>query len=281
MDLMGARSSVVEILQGAGVEDCIFEAEQLIMHTCNVSLSSLRLDGMRKLTAEQEQTLLNLAKRRAEHYPLQYILGEWEFYSLPFKVNENVLIPRADTELLVDLAIDYIGESENLDVIDLCSGSGCVAIAIAKNTKNCNITAAEKYKNTLEVLEQNIKLNKANVTPIECDIMEKAEGSYDLIVSNPPYIKSEVMADLQKEVLAEPSAALDGGADGVVFYRAILNNWLPTLKPGGAIMVEIGYDQADEVMELFKRAKLTNIECKCDLNGNQRVIIGTLPLQNR
>lgn len=277
MDLIGARTSVIEMLKAAGIEDSGFEAEQLIMYVCDVSLATIRLDGFRKLTAEQEERLIALARRRAEHYPLQYILGEWEFYSLSFVVDKNVLIPRADTELLVDLALEYIGEQENLDVIDLCSGSGCVAIAIDKNTKNCNITAAEKYKNTLEVLKRNIKLNKSNVTPIECDVLENAKGSYDLIVSNPPYIKSDVVPTLEKEVLAEPGVALDGGKDGLIFYKAILKNWLPTLKPGGAIMVEIGYDQGNEVMELFRAAKLTNIECKCDLNGNQRVIIGTLP----
>ena len=277
MDLIGARTSVIEILEGASIEDSGFEADQLVAHVCEVTQATLRLDGFRKITAEQEEQLIHLAKKRAEHYPLQYLLGEWEFYSLPFKVNENVLIPRADTELLVDLALGYIGESENLDIIDLCSGSGCVAIAIDKNTRNCTIAAAEKYKNTLEVLEQNIKLNKANVTAYECDVLKEVFGSYDLIVSNPPYIRSEVVPTLEKEVLTEPSVALDGGKDGLEFYRAILNKWLPTLKPGGALMVEIGYDQGDEVMELFKASKLTNIECKCDLNGNQRVIIGTLP----
>lgn len=276
MDLIGARTSVIEILEGASIEDSGFEADQLIAHVCEVTQATLRLDGFRKITAEQEEQLIHLAKKRAEHYPLQYLLGEWEFYSLPFKVNENVLIPRADTELLVDLALGYIGESENLDIIDLCSGSGCVAIAIDKNTRNCTIAAAEKYKNTLEVLEQNIKLNKSGVTAYECDVLKEVFGSYDLIVSNPPYIRSEVVPTLEKDVLTEPSVALDGGKDGLEFYRAILNKWLPTLKPGGALMVEIGYDQGDEVMELFKASKLTNIECKCDLNGNQRVIIGTL-----
>lgn len=277
MDLIGAKSCVIEILEPAGIEDSAFEAEQLIMHICDLSLATLRIDGFRKITEAQEKKLLALSKKRAEHYPLQYLLGEWEFYSLPFKVNEDVLIPRADTELLVGLALDYIGESENLQIIDLCSGSGCVAIAIDKNTKNCNVTAAEKYTKTLDLLKENIKLNRSSVKAIECDVLKEAFGSYDLIVSNPPYIKSDVVPTLDKEVLHEPQAALDGGKDGLEFYKAILRNWLPTLRPGGAIMVEIGYDQGNEVMELFKASKLTNIECKCDFNGNQRVIIGTLP----
>ncbi len=278
MDLLCAKRKVVAMLNTAGIEDSQYEADQIIMQVCNLSAAAIRLDGLREITAEQETEIMRIATRRAEHYPLQYLLGEWEFYSLPFKVNENVLIPRADTELLVDTALEFIDNRENLSVIDLCSGSGCVAIAIDKNTKNCNITAAEKYDNTLDVLKENIKLNNANVTPIKCDVLKEACGSYDLIVSNPPYIKTEVVTTLQKEVLTEPKVALDGGLDGLMFYRAILDKWLPTLKRGGAIIVEIGYDQGGEVVELFKQTNLTNIECIRDINGNQRVIIGTLPL---
>ena len=278
MTLLGAKKKVVEILESADIEDSVFEAEQLIMHLLSISLSQLRLRQNEELSNSNEQKLLELAYRRAQREPLQYIIGEWEFYSLPFKVNENVLIPRADTELLVDTALDYIGDAKDLKIIDLCSGSGCVAIAIAANTKGCDITAAEKYPATLDILKENIELNKVDVTPLLCDVLESPQGEYDLIVSNPPYIKSEVINTLEKEVLTEPRVALDGGADGLLFYKAIVELWLPHLKSGGALMVEIGYDQADEVMALFNNSGLQNIECKIDINGNQRVIIGTLPI---
>ena len=278
MTLLGAKKKVVEILESADIEDSVFEAEQLIMHLLSISLSQLRLRQNEELSNSNEQKLLELAYRRAQREPLQYIIGEWEFYSLPFKVNENVLIPRADTELLVDTALDYIGDAKDLKIIDLCSGSGCVAIAIAANTKGCDITAAEKYPATLDILKENIELNKVDVTPLLCDVLESPQGEYDLIVSNPPYIKSEVINTLEKEVLSEPRVALDGGADGLLFYKAIVELWLPHLKSGGALMVEIGYDQADEVMALFNNSGLQNIECKIDINGNQRVIIGTLPI---
>ncbi len=277
MTLLGAKKKAVQILDSAGIEDSTFEAEQLIMHVLCISLSQLRLRYNEEITAPAEEKLFELVNRRAERYPLQYIIGEWEFYSLPFKVSEDVLIPRADTELLVDTALDFIGGAEDLKIIDLCSGSGCVAIAIAANTKGCDITAAEKYPNTLELLKENITLNRVKVTPLLCDVLEEHGGEYDLIVSNPPYIKTDVVDTLEKEVLSEPRVALDGGVDGLLFYKAIVELWVPHLKSGGALIVEIGYDQADEVTALFRKVGLQNIECKTDINGNQRVIIGTLP----
>lgn len=280
MTLLGAKKMAVKVLSDAGIEDSTFEAEQLIMHALGISLSKLRLRYNDELDETAKEKIFSLVNRRAERYPLQYIIGEWEFYSLQFKVSEDVLIPRADTELLVDTALEYIGGATNIKIIDLCSGSGCVAIAIAANTKDCDITAAEKYPATLELLKENIELNKVKVTPLLCDVLEEPQGEYDLIVSNPPYIKTEVIDTLEKEVLAEPRVALDGGADGLLFYKAIVERWLPHLKSGGALIVEIGYDQADEVITLFNNAGLQNVECKTDINGNQRVIIGTLPFEN-
>lgn len=257
----------------AEIEDCEFETEQLLTHFLGCTPAQLLLNGERQI--ENTQEIIEAAKKRADRYPLQYILGEWEFYSLPFYLTEDTLIPRADTELLVDSALEYIGTKEGLNIIDLCSGSGCIAVSIAANTKNCNITAVEKYPDAAKVLKENVLRNKVEINLKIADVLTESFGSYDLIVSNPPYIKSEVIKGLQSEVLCEPRVALDGGNDGLMFYRAIIEKWVPLLKPNGAVVVEIGYDQADEVSQLFSTAGLENITVKKDINGNYRAIIGT------
>lgn len=214
--------------------------------------------------------------RRLAGEPLQYILGEWEFYSLPFAVGEGVLIPRPDTEILVDTALDFLAGKSSADCIDLCAGSGCVGIAVAKNCPGVRISALEKSDKAYEFLCRNIRLNNASVTPIKGDVTARGSGRYDLILSNPPYIKTEVLATLGREVQKEPRQALDGGPDGLYFYRAILDNWLCCLKKGGMLAVEIGFDQADEVKALFLAAGLKNIGVKRDFGNNQRVVFGTL-----
>lgn len=248
------KSDIEKILKENKIEAYRFEAKELYNAFCG----------------EELEKAIN---RRISGEPLQYILGEWEFYSLPFYVGEGVLIPRADTELLVDLALERI--KPNHRVIDLCSGSGAIAVALSKNC-DAEIYALEKYEKAIGYLEKNIALNKAKVTVIKKDIFDfTPTEKFDLIVSNPPYIKEAELVDLQKEVQFEPVTALLGGEDGLIFYRYIAT-LAKYLNDGGAIMVEIGCTQGDEVSEIFKAAGLeTTIHN--DLNGLQRVIIGTLP----
>lgn len=227
--------------------------------------------------ADSEDALDRMISRRTAGEPLQYILGEWEFYSLPFSVGPGVLIPRPDTEILVDKAIEFIGKRE-VTVADLCAGSGCIGIAVAANCKGASVTAVEKSDLAFPYLEENIKRNGVNVTAVKGDITEESFGEFDLILSNPPYIKSAVIESLSSEVRHEPHLALDGGEDGLFFYRAILENWLCRLKNGGMLAVEIGFDQADEVKALFMEAGLKNIGEKRDYGNNQRVIFGTLDI---
>lgn len=267
-------------LELAGIDDARFDAEQIVINKLGISLSRLKTDDI-EITEKQCSEILCDINRRANHYPLQYILGVWEFYSLPFKVGEGVLIPRPDTEVLVDAALKFIGGSKGLKVIDLCSGSGAIAVAIAKYKAGQNVTALEKSEIAFEVLKENIKLNGVKVNAVHGDVFEPIEdGSYDLIISNPPYIKKAVLDTLQAEVKHEPSMALDGGEDGLKFYKAIAELWVPKLKPGGAVMVEIGYTQAAEVTGIFREVGLEHIECIKDLSGNNRVIIGTMTAQN-
>lgn len=248
------KEDVEKLLKENGIENARFEAKELHNAFCGEELKTA-------------------IKRRIDGEPLQYILGEWEFYSLPFIVGEGVLIPRPETELLVDLALEEIKEGSK--VIDLCSGSGAIAIAIAKNSK-ATVCALEKYEKAFSFLEKNVALNNAKVKLIKEDLFEfLPQDKFDIIISNPPYIKTAVLDSLQKEVKREPMSALDGGEDGLIFYRHIAK-LSKCLNSGGKIMVEIGFDQAEAVQEIFKQNGLIPKVYK-DLSGVQRVIIGTLP----
>jgi len=248
------KFEVEKRLNEGGIENSRFEAKELV----------------NSFSGEELEKAVN---RRLKGEPLQYILGEWEFYSLPFFVGSGVLIPRPETELLVDLILENL--KDNQTVIDLCSGSGGVAVAVAKNS-GANVYALEKYPNAINYLEKNIALNNAKVNVIKEDIFNfDPNVKFDIIASNPPYIKSGDLAFLQKEVQFEPMTALDGGEDGLMFYRHIAT-LKKHLNKGGKIMVEVGYDIVSEVENLFKAEGLVTTTHK-DLNGVQRVIIGTLP----
>ncbi len=273
MTAIDVLKEVVKILEGF-VEDCRFEAEEIVTSVCGISKHRLNIESP-LITEAQINRIFEIAEKRAQNYPLQYLLGSWEFYSLPFCVGEGVLIPRADTEILVEQALKFINGRSGLNIIDLCSGSGCVAIATEKNAKGNFVTALEKEQAAYRYLKKNIELNRSAVKPMLGDVFfPNAKEEYSLILSNPPYIKAEQLKHLQKEVLFEPVSALDGGKDGLIFYRAICEKWVPLIKHGGALMVEIGFDQRQEVTEIFQNAGLSSVECVKDYGGNDRVIIG-------
>ncbi len=279
---MTVKESIVsteEAFRSAGIIPWQFEARQLVSHILGVSPAELRL-GLDKAVDQNDLARLNSAvERRLNGEPLQYIMGWWEFYSLPFKVGPGVLIPRADTELLVDYALEYLKGRPSAKVADLCSGSGCIAIAVAKQRPDCNVSAFELSKDALEYLKFNNEYNCAGVNIIPCDITaDFCADKFDIILSNPPYIETDVIDELDAEVKNEPHMALDGGNDGLDFYRCITEKWVKNLKPGGALMVEVGINQHVAVAELFRHAGLENIGWKADLNGIERVIVGTLPL---
>ncbi len=272
--LKQAQKNAKDFLEKHGIEDPSFEAEQLILKIANCSRIDIML-GAKTLDEAEEKALESALERRIKGEPLQYIIGEWEFYSLPFFVGNGVLIPRADTEVLVSSALEFLEGKSGKRVIDLCSGSGCIAVAVEKNAPENKVFALEKYDRAYEFLEKNIKRNEVAVTPIKGDVFEGTEERFDLILSNPPYIKPEAMKTLQKEVTFEPETALAGGEDGLIFYRAIIDKWANRLNLGGALMVEIGFDQKEEVMALMEAAGLRNITPKKDINGLWRVIVGT------
>lgn len=264
------------VLENGNIENARFDGAQIVSHTLSKTPSQIMTDD-EEVSKKEYETALSLADRRLENYPLQYLLGSWEFYSLPFRVGEGVLIPRPETELLVDMAVDYISDAEGLRIIDLCSGSGCVAVAIEQNVGDCSVFALEKSEDAFSYLEENIKLNHSEVVPVLGDIFDGTDETYDLIVSNPPYINKNDMENLDPELYHEPQDALFGGDDGLDFYRVIAKKWVPALNPGGAVMLEIGYDQKDAVSEILTASGITAIECIKDLSGFDRVIIGTMP----
>lgn len=220
-----------------------------------------------------ETEILEKVNKRITGYPLQYIFGNWEFYGLKFLVGEGVLIPRADTEILVDTALSVLKEKENALVVDLCSGTGCVAIAIEKNS-NATVTAVEMDKKAFTYLQKNIALNDSNVTAVLGDAT-KFCGKYDMVVSNPPYIETENLKRLQKEVRFEPKIALDGGKDGLIFYRKITENSKKLLNKNGCLIFEIGYNQEKSVSEILSLEGFSDIRVIKDFGGNPRVIFGT------
>ncbi len=222
-------------------------------------------------------------EKRKKGEPLQYILGEWEFYGLKFKVGRGVLVPRADTETLVDEAIEYLKKAhkenpeKKLKVLDLCSGSGCIAISVAKMCPFADVTAVELNDIPLFYLKENITLNDAkNVSVIKGDVLKDYADflEFDLILSNPPYIPTKDIEGLSVEVKNEPTSALDGGDDGLIFYRVLGDIWTDHLSPHGAVMVEIGIGQERDVEEIFCK-KLSNVYSKKDLNGIYRIVVGT------
>ena len=210
-------------------------------------------------------------------YPLQYILGEWYFYREKYIVNESCLIPRSDTEILVEKAICEL--PENASFADLCTGSGCIAVSILANRGDCVASAFEISRDALALARQNAELNgvSGRFHSFEADVLkpilvgaENEKPIFDAILSNPPYIKTELISCLDEEVKKEPSIALDGGDDGLVFYRAIIKNHSPLLKEKGFIAFEIGYDQGDEIRSL---SAMHGFSCEIikDYGGNDRV----------
>ena len=218
-------------------------------------------------------------KQRRIRYPLQYILGSWSFFGREFSVGPGVLIPRADTELLVETALGLIKNTENAEIIDLCAGTGCIGISLGLEKADSSVTLVEKYPEAARYSAMNIADNRAfNGTLLNGDVAlgDGNTKSYDLIVSNPPYITNEDMKKLQPEVEFEPYTALKGGDDGCDFYRAIIKNYLPSLKKGGHIVFEVGIGEAETVAELLRSAGLSGVECRRDYGEVDRVVFGTL-----
>ena len=266
-----------------GIEEFSLDAWYLLEYVTGVSKAMYFAEPERAVSEENADRYIDCIRRRAAHIPLQHITGEQEFMGYPFCVNEHVLIPRQDTEILVEEAIQVM--RPKMKVLDMCTGSGCIVLSILKMCR-------EKYYMTdlqgigADVSEEALKVARENgrrlgvpVTWIQSDLFAKTpeEEKYDVIVSNPPYIETAVIDTLQEEVrLHDPYIALDGKEDGLYFYRRIISEAGKYLKTQGKLMFEIGCDQAEAVEELMKNAGYEQITVKKDLAGLDRVVYGTL-----
>lgn len=250
-----------------------FEAFELLAGCAGLSRTQV-LTSSFELSDAQVQAIDAALFRRLNGEPLQYILGEWTFYGRPFSVGEGVLIPRADTETLVEAAISLASAMDKPHIADLCAGSGCIAVTLARELSGALVDAFEKSGEAYSYLTRNIARHGAAVRPFLFDVCASSSGLYDIIVSNPPYLSAADMARLQKEVSFEPSMALAGGAEGLDFYRIITPRWKPNLKNGGALLYEVGAGQADSVFAILSENGFADICTWRDLCGIIRVVGG-------
>jgi len=273
---------VRKTLKAAGIESSEFEAKYIVAHSAGKTREQLL--AMNKVFAtnpEVRKKIESSVERRLSGEPLAYVLGEWEFYGLPIRVNEHVLIPRIDTELLAKEAINLLNRKLwQTRMLDLCSGSGCIGLAVAANIPSCRIVMIDSSEKALAICRQNM-LNtnlSRHITAMDADILLKPPailGEFDVIVSNPPYIPTEDIKTLDPSVKDyEPMMALDGGEDGLDYYHAIAGNWKKLLKPGGHLALECGIDQSAAVRYIMKQNGFADIKTFKDTLGIERVITG-------
>lgn len=262
-----------KILTMAGIVDVKTDAWMLLEMAAKIDRSYYYMHMDDEISKEQLGEYECALKKRAEHIPLQYIVGEAEFMGLPFKVNSSVLIPRQDTETLVEEALKVA--KPGMKVLDMCTGSGCIIISILHHGKELEGYASDISRHAINVAKENAKLNHIAVSFQTGDLFDHIKGKYDIIVSNPPYIRTEEIAKLMPEVQNfEPYDALDGKEDGLFFYRRIVEQAGNYLNPGGHLLFEIGYDQGQDVSEMMEQAGFQNVRVIKDLAGNDRVVGG-------
>lgn len=260
-------------LTDAGVPDAALDAWYLLQMVCRIERSYYYVHGEEDITQDAQKEYEIAVQKRAEHIPLQYIIGEQEFMGLRFKVNSNVLIPRQDTETLVEQVLKIV--KPGMKVLDLCTGSGCVLISVLKNAPELTGLGSDISKTALLVAKENAKLHEVDAEWVRSDLFDNIIETFDVIMANPPYIPTGEILSLMPEVRDfEPENALDGGADGLDFYRKIAGQVKDYLNPGGYVYMEIGYDQGEAVSELMRNAGFTEVEVIKDLAQNDRVVKG-------
>ncbi len=271
-------------LKAGGVEDYNMEARLMICAASGKTREELLRDMKLYAFGETETALAAMVERRLRGEPIAYVLGEWEFMGLPFNVDPKVLIPRADTELLAELAIKLLQGrgGDGARVLDLCCGTGCIGISIAKTVQSCRVVLVDNSMAALRVARSNVNRNSVSGSTvcIEADAMKSPPvllGKFDLIVCNPPYVPSGEIPGLDRGVRDfEPHAALDGGADGLDFYRAVIPNWKAILKDSGCLMFECGEGQSFAIMDMLTENGFESVASYPDPAGTPRVVAGVL-----
>lgn len=255
-------------------EDCAFETLCLFESLLGVTKTQIVTDSV-ILNEQQIATVNTAVERRKKGEPLQYIIGSWDFYDMTFLVGKGVLIPRPETEMLVDFALEKIKNIDSPVIYDLCAGSGCIGLTVAAHRKDARVFLFEKEDKAFEYLEKNAeKYALSNITAVKGDIFSIDNGDFpccDVLLSNPPYIESGEIENLQKEVLSEPVIALDGGKDGLMFYRCICDRWIKNIKPQGYAAFECGENQSKDISLIFDGKYIEN-KVLFDFNDIDRIV---------
>lgn len=275
MTLKEAYEYGQEQLKKAEIDDAVIDAWYLLEFVTGITRAKYFLDMNRSLSVEQEKQYREYVELRVTHIPLQHITGVQEFMGLEFCVNEHVLVPRQDTEILVESVLEIL--EPGMDILDMCTGSGCILISLLKLCDFTNISGVgvDVSKEALKVACTNIEKLGVDAKLIQSDLFENVNGKYDVIVSNPPYIRTSVIEELKEEVkFHDPFMALDGKEDGLYFYRKIVEESQKFLKKCGKLYFEIGHDQGEDVSQLMRDAGFTDVTVKKDLAGLDRVVFG-------
>ena len=265
----------IKTLTEAGVEEAKSDTLLLMDAICHVSRNDILVHGEMELEAELLQTFENALQKRCARIPVQHITGVQNFMGLDFYVNEHVLIPRFDTEILVEEVMKEL--HDGFSILDMCTGSGCILLSLLKYSNNCSGVGVDISENALAVAKENQKRLGLDASFVQSDLFEQITGKYDIIVSNPPYIRSDVIPTLMEEVrLHEPVLALDGTEDGLFFYRKIVKESTDYLNGGGWLFFEIGYDQGEAVKKLMEENGFKNVKVVKDYAGLDRVVLGNI-----
>lgn len=260
-------------LEGAGIEEAALDARLLLEHVCGTDRNTLLVHPDREVAAESCTLYEEFIEKRADRIPLQHITGEQSFMGLQFFVNEHVLIPRQDTEILTEEVLKHL--HDGMHILDMCTGSGCILLSLLKYSNDCLGTGADISEEALAVARKNANRLEQQAVFIKSDLFKEIEGRFDIIVSNPPYIKTEVIPTLAKEVKEhDPMLALDGKEDGLFFYREIVSQAGGYLQRGGQLFFEIGCEQAKEVSKLLTDNGYKEVTVKKDYAGLDRVVYG-------
>ena len=269
-------------LRRAGDEEATQSARELVCAAAAKTREELVRDGSLYASPEVEKSARELVKRHLAGEPVAYLIGEWEFYGLPLDIDRQVLIPRADTETLVDCALPFLRGQAGSRVLDLCAGSGCIGLAVASQVADCRVTLGDISEGALRICRHNIRRNDLSdrVAPLQVNAMAappRQLGTYDCILCNPPYIPTGDIAGLDVSVRDfEPHDALDGGEDGLDFYRAVSSLWREALHTGGMLFFEVGIGQADDVLRIMRSFGFGDLEITPDPAGIPRVVQGVL-----
>ena len=261
-------------LEKAGIQEAALDARRLLEEGCRTDRNTLLVHGDRAVTEEEETQFRIFIERRSAHEPLQQITGWQEFMGLRFSVTEDVLVPRQDTETLVEEVMRYL--RDGMEILDVCTGSGCILLSLLRYSNGCRGVGCDISEKALAVAGQNAKELGISAQFIQSDLFESIEGRFEYIVSNPPYIRKDMIPTLMEEVRDhEPLIALDGGEDGLDFYRKITREATEHLYSGGMLFFEIGYDQGEAVKLLMEEEGYEEVTVSQDLAGLDRVVYGT------